>query len=60
MISDLNALFSENVGSCGLHITIYDSLGDINVGMPSKTVKVNPCKALFSGLEQLDLEFKLK
>ncbi|MCO4813465.1 MAG: DNA polymerase III subunit alpha, partial [Flavobacteriales bacterium] len=60
MISDLNALFLDNVGSCGLHITIYDSLGDINVGLPSKTVKVDPCKALFSGLEQLDLEYKLK
>ncbi|MBL1280177.1 MAG: DNA polymerase III subunit alpha [Fluviicola sp.] len=60
MITDLNALFSENTGNCTLHFTVYDSLDGVEVRMPSKTIKVDLSKELFTGLSALDLEYRIK
>jgi len=60
LITDLNTLITENSGNCALHFTVYDSLDGVEVRMPSKTFKVELSKELFQGLEELDLEFKIK
>ena len=60
MISDLNALFIEHEGTCPIHITVYDPLDEIEVKMPSKSIKVDLNNKLFKGLQELDLEVVIK
>jgi DNA polymerase-3 subunit alpha len=61
MISDLNKLFIDYPGSCQVHFTIYDPLDDLEVRMPSKSVKVELTNDLFKELETFnDLEFEIK
>ena len=60
MIAELNTLFIENPGNCAVHFTVYDALNGIEVGLPSKSIKVDLNKKLFKGLNELDLDFRIK
>ena len=60
MITELNTLFTENPGNCAVHFTVFDALNGIEVGMPSKSIKVDLNKKLFKGLNKLDLDFRIK
>lgn len=60
MITDLNKLFLDNEGKCGVSFTVYDPLEEIEVNLPSKSIKVDPNNALFKALNQFDLEFTVK
>ncbi len=60
MISDLGKLFDENVGSIPVHFTVYDPLDEIEVRMPSKSVKVDLTSELFKELESMNLDVKIK
>lgn len=60
MIEELNKIFSENAGNCAVHFTLYDSMNDLEVRMPSKSLKVNLSNDLFKRLEAFDLQFSIK
>ena len=60
MIADLNKLFNENIGSCPVHFTIFDPLDDVEIRMPSKTLKVDLNTNLFKELKKFDLEVEIK
>lgn len=60
MITDLNKLFMENVGDCPVKFVIYDPLDNVEVNMPSKTIKVGLNNEFVKGLRDFDLEFKIK
>jgi DNA polymerase-3 subunit alpha len=60
MITDLNKLFLSHEGSCAVNFTIYDPLDDIEVKMPSKSIKVDPSNQLFSELKRMKLNFEIK
>lgn len=60
MISDLNKLFMENEGDCPVQFTVYDPLDNIEVNMPSKTIKVGLNNGFVKRLKEFDLEFKIK
>ena len=60
MITDLNELFVENEGNCPVHFTVYDQLDEIEVRMPSKSLKVDLNSTLFNKLKTFDLEVVIK
>ena len=60
MIMDLNKLFLAHEGRCNLHFTIYDSLEEVEVRMPSKSIKVDPSNALFNELKKMNVAFEIK
>jgi DNA polymerase-3 subunit alpha len=60
MISDLNKLFLEHEGKCSLNITIFDPLENVEVKMPSRTIKLDPNNALFKELKKFNFDFELK
>ncbi len=60
LISDLNKLFLENEGNCNVHFIVYDELDNMEVKMPSKSIKINPSNELFKELKKFDLNFQLK
>jgi hypothetical protein len=60
MIADLNKLFEENTGNVPVHFTIYDPLDQVEVRMPSKTLKVDLTNELFKDLKEFDLAVKIK
>ncbi len=61
LISDLNKLFIDFPGNCQVHFTVYDPLDNLEVRMPSKSVKVELTNDLFKELETFkDLEFEIK
>lgn len=60
MITDLNKLFMENTGNCPVHFSVYDPLDNIEVKMPSKTIKVGLNNEFVKELKNFDLEFKIK
>jgi DNA polymerase III subunit alpha len=60
MITDLNRLFLENPGNCLLHFTIFDPLDNVEINMPSKSVRVDPSNQLFAELKKFDLEVEMK
>ncbi|GAB5418780.1 MAG: hypothetical protein Crog2KO_28800 [Crocinitomicaceae bacterium] len=60
MITDLNKLFMENVGDCPVKFVVYDPLDNVEVTMPSKTIKVGLNNEFVKGLRDFDLEFKIK
>lgn len=60
LIRELNKLFEENSGKCTVHFTVYDPLEEVEVRMPSKSVKVDLNNKLFDKLKSLDLEFEIK
>ena len=60
MITSLNELFLQHEGNCPIHFTVYDPLDDVEVRMPSKSIKVDLNNKLFKGLQKLDLEVIIK
>ncbi len=60
MITELNELFIAHEGNCPVHFTIYDQLDQIEVKMPSKSVKVDLNNTLFNKLKEFDLEISIK
>jgi DNA polymerase-3 subunit alpha len=60
LISDLNKLFLENPGRCDLRFTIFDPLDNVEVQMPSKSIKVDPSNELFKKLKSFDVEFEIR
>jgi len=60
LIDELNRLFAENPGSCPVQFTLFDALSELEVKMPSKTVKVNLTNELFKRLKSIDLDFEIK
>jgi DNA polymerase-3 subunit alpha len=60
VVMDLNQLILTNEGSCSLHFTVFDPLEEIEVRLPSKSVKVDPSTSLLKALEKMDLEFELR
>ena len=59
LISDLDKLFTENVGRCSLKFTIFDPLDNVQVEMPSKNVRIDPNNDVIKALEKFDLEYEL-
>lgn len=60
MITDLNKLFMENVGNTPVKFVVFDPLDNVEVNMPSKTIKVGLNNEFVNGLKDFDLEFKIK
>lgn len=61
LIEDLNRLFIEHAGSCPVHFTIYDPLEEMEIRMPSRSVKIDLNNRLFKELERMeDLQFEIK
>ena len=60
MITDLNKIFAENEGRVPVHFTVYDPLDELQVMMPSRSIKVELSSELFKQLEQFDLDVEIK
>jgi len=60
MITDLNKLFIDNTGTCPVQFVVFDPLDNVEVKMPSKTVKVGLNNDFVKELRNFDLEFKIK
>jgi len=60
LIEELNKVFMENVGTCSVHFTVYDPLSDVEVRMPSRSLKVNLTNDLFKKLQGFELDFEIK
>ena len=60
MITDLNKLFMENSGNTPVKFVVFDPLDNVEVNMPSKTIKVGLNNEFVNGLKDFDLEFKSK
>jgi len=59
-ITDLNTVFLENPGKIKVHFTIFDSVDNVKVEMPSKTVKIELNDQLFKKLDALNLNYTIK
>ena len=59
IIDQLHQLFEDNPGTCQIHFTVYDPLDNIEVALPSRSVKIQPSSQLFKELAKLDIQFKL-
>ncbi|MEY4791563.1 MAG: hypothetical protein RIT34_370 [Bacteroidota bacterium] len=59
VIDQLHQLFETNPGSCQVHFTVFDPLDNIEVALPSRSVKIQPSSQLFKELAKLDIQFKL-
>ena len=60
MITDLFKIFNAYEGKCNLNFMIFDPLDEIEVKMPSKTMKVNPTTELFKELESFKIKVEIK
>ena len=60
MITDLGKLFDQNVGTVPVHFLVFDPLDNVEVSMPSKSVKVDLNATFFRELQGFDLEVKIK
>src|SRR5690606_31281975 len=57
LISDLNKLFLENEGKCSVSFTIIDSTDNVEINMPSKSIKIDPNNKVFKTLQEYDVAF---
>jgi DNA polymerase III subunit alpha len=60
LISDLNKTLLAHEGNCTVHFSIYDELDEMEVKMPSRTIKVDPSNQLCSELKKFDLKVEIK
>ncbi len=60
LIADLNKLFLENEGNCGVTFKIVDALEKIEINMPSKSVKIAPNNKVFKALDEFAVEYEVK
>ena len=58
-IQDIHELFLENSGKCRLRFIIEDPVSNMQVNMPSKTVKVDISDKLLRQLEEKNIPFEL-
>lgn len=58
-IQDIHELFVENSGKCRLRFIIEDPVSNMQVNMPSKTVKVDVSDKLLRQLEEKNIPFEL-
>ena len=60
LISDLNKVLLEHEGNCKVHFIVYDELDQLEVKMPSRSIKVDPNNQLFSALKNFDVKVEIK
>ena len=60
IITDLNTAFIEHPGKIKVHFSIFDSVDNVKVEMPSKTIKVELSDQLFKKLDALNLNYTIK
>ncbi len=60
MITDLSKLFDANTGSVPVRFTVYDPLDNVEVHLPSKSLKVDLTNELFNELQKFDLDVQIK
>ena len=60
LISDLNKLFLENEGKCSVSFTIIDSTDNVEINMPSKSIKIDPNNKVFKTLQEYDVAFEVR
>ncbi|MDG1429435.1 MAG: DNA polymerase III subunit alpha [Crocinitomicaceae bacterium] len=60
MITDLTKLFDDNAGTIPVRFTVFDPLDNVEVSLPSKSVKVDLNTELFKQLENFELEVQIK
>lgn len=60
LIMDLNKLFLQHEGRCALHFTVIDSLDEVEIKLPSKSVRLDPNNVLFRELKRLNVEFEIQ
>jgi DNA polymerase-3 subunit alpha len=58
-ITDMNKLFLENQGKCAVKFVVFDPLDNIEIAMPSKSVKIDPNNEFIKTLRTFDIEFDL-
>ncbi len=60
MITDLTKIFDQNVGSIPVRFTVFDPLDNVEVHLPSKSLKVELTNELFNELKKFDLDVQIK
>ncbi|PHR36714.1 MAG: DNA polymerase III subunit alpha [Fluviicola sp.] len=60
MISDLSKIFEQNLGTIPVRFTVYDPLDNVEVHLPSKSLKVDLTNELFNELQKFDLDIQIK
>ena len=60
MITDLAKIFDQNVGTIPVRFTVYDPLDNVEVHLPSKSLKVDLTNELFNELQKFDLDIQIK
>jgi DNA polymerase-3 subunit alpha len=60
MITDLTKIFDQNTGTIPVRFTVFDPLDNIEVHLPSKSLKVDLTTELFNELQKFDLDIQIK
>ncbi len=60
MITDLTKIFDQNLGTIPVRFTVYDPLDNVEVHLPSKSLKVDLTNELFKELQKFDLDIQIK
>lgn len=60
MITDLTKIFDKNLGNIPVRFTVFDPLDNVEVHLPSKSLKVDLTNELFKELQKFDLEIQIK
>ena len=58
-ITDMNKLFLENQGKCAVKFVVFDPLENIEVVMPSKSIKIDPNNDFIKSLRSFEIDFDL-
>lgn len=58
-ISEINELFSSNVGKCSVQFMVYDPVEKLDIQLNSKDYRVEPNRTLEKELARLQVSFKL-
>ena len=58
LIFMLNAIFYLRL-KCRVNFKIYDSLDEIQVNLPSRSILINPSDELFKKLEEMNIAYSL-
>lgn len=60
LIGELNSIFTEHPGKCGLVFDVYDATNEnMRVSMNSRNIRIDPSKEVAKELKQLGIQFKL-
>lgn len=60
LISKIDDLFKENQGACDVKFLVKDSLSEMQVTLPSKSVRIEPSLKMINSLKAMNLEVELK